>query len=285
MAIKITAPVRIDISGGWPDSDPYRKDFGGIVLNAAINMRVSAYFDGYLKTDPCNVPPHSGLGTSGALRAVEIAASNQELLEDKLELIKKVHKFENEIINHRAGFQDQAAAIYGGMKLWEFRKNGAIKYSPIPIEKANLLEQRIVLIYTGEEHLSGNIHDLVFGAGNYKRNIPRFDRMKEIAGIMADNLVNWKLMGELITETWDLQRSLHESIETDCMRTIQKFAKGLYDGARATGAGGGGCMIFYTNNKKNLIEKFESAKKELPQIRIINFKLDYEGIKLEEKFM
>ena len=40
--IKVTAPVRIDISAGWSDAAPFQQDFGGAVLNAAINLRVSS---------------------------------------------------------------------------------------------------------------------------------------------------------------------------------------------------------------------------------------------------
>ncbi len=181
MGVRVTAPVRVDISGGWPDSDPYRKDFGGIVLNAAINLRVSAHLDRNLVVSPLRVPPHSGLGASGALRSVELVASNPILLKDKLNLIRKVWAFENKIIGNRAGFQDEAVAIYGGVNYWEFGKDDSIKVTQIPRKQSQHLEDRLVLIYTGETHLSRNIHDLVFGPGNYERNILAIHRMKEIA--------------------------------------------------------------------------------------------------------
>ena len=86
--MKITAPVRIDISGGWPDSDPYRKEFGGVVLNAAIDLRVSAMIEGpNIKTSLEQVPPSSGLGTSGALRAGYLAVSNKNLLNNPKNII------------------------------------------------------------------------------------------------------------------------------------------------------------------------------------------------------
>ena len=40
MAIKVSAPIRIDFSG-WADSPPFVDDYGGFILNAAINYRVS----------------------------------------------------------------------------------------------------------------------------------------------------------------------------------------------------------------------------------------------------
>ncbi len=282
MAIKVTAPVRIDISAGWPDSDPYRKDFGGYVLNGAINFRVSAYFDSHLTIQTGNVPPHSGLGTSGALRSVELVASNPLLVEDRTDLINRVHKFENDIIGHRAGIQDQAAAIYGGVNLWEFKSNGAIRRYEIEKNEADSLEKNIVLVYTGESHLSGDIHDLVFKGGNYEKNIPKFERMSDISLEIYKNLKDCEKIGELINETWDLQRGLHDSIETDFMETLQRNCQGRYLGARATGAGAGGSFIFYTLDKNSLTSHIEKIITSSGQAKILPFKFDYEGIKVEK---
>lgn len=279
---KVTAPVRIDISGGWPDSDPYRKDFGGTVLNAAINHRVSAQLDApNLTTSLGNVPKSSGLGTSGALRATYLVASNDSLIQDRTDLIQRVHKFENEVIGQRAGFQDEAAAIYGGVNYWEFGQNGSIRNFAIPREQAQHLEDHLILIYIGEDHLSSNIHSLVFGPENYETNIPRLDRMKEIARLMACNLTDFYQMASLINETWDLQRALHSSIETETMKELQLKLKPYYSACRATGAGGGGCMIFYTEDKNELTKAATELQKEIPMMKPIPFQFDYEGIRIE----
>jgi len=274
--MKVTAPVRIDISGGWPDSDPYRREYGGTVLNAAIDLRISAKFEGHnLITSLEQVPEASGLGTSGALRAAYICASNLDFLnregDFKYELIRKVHGFENEVLEQRAGFQDQAAAIFGGVNVWFFMPSGAITHVPVERERAQHLQDRLTIVYTGESHLSANIHELVFGEGNYERNIPTLNRMQELCRNMHSYMTEEKIMARLINETWDLQRGLHDSIETDRMRSLQKQLEGKYLACRATGAGGGGCMIFYHH----------------PDVVIdvpgkIPFKFDYEGIRAEE---
>jgi galactokinase/mevalonate kinase-like predicted kinase len=282
--IEVSAPIRIDISGGWPDSDPYRRDFGGAVLNAAISPRVYGVFDGFQKTDPREVPAHSGLGTSGALRSVELAISNLSLLKDKSDLIRRVHMLENEVIGHRAGFQDQAAAIFGGVNYWVFSQTDEIHRTPVPRDRALFLQEHIVLIYTGQSHVSANMHDLVFGRGIYARNIPKLHRMKDIAAEMVENIYNVERFGELISETWNLQRSLHFSIETQVMRMLQHRLRGKYLGARAIGAGGGGCMIFY-GDKEKIMQAAVKAQRELrpryPEMQIVQFAFDFEGIRLE----
>src|SRR3989344_8140939 len=161
--IKVTAPVRIDISAGWRDSEPFRSDFGGAVLNAAINLRVSGTLDkNKLTTSLEKVPAASGLGTSGALRTAYLVVANPNLADDKMELVKRVNIFENAIVGQRAGFQDQCAAIFGGVNYWEFHKDGAIHRERIPESKAMNLFDRLVLVYTGDRHLSSDVHHDVF---------------------------------------------------------------------------------------------------------------------------
>ena len=126
--IKVTAPVRIDISAGWSDAVPFVNEFGGAVLNAAINLRVAATLtNGKLISSLEKVPGHSGLGTSGAIRTAYLVAANPSLMDiSKNELIKRVHTFENAIVGQRAGFQDQAATVYGGVNYLVFRKDGHV---------------------------------------------------------------------------------------------------------------------------------------------------------------
>lgn len=280
--MKITAPVRIDISAGWSDADPFREKHGSYVLNAAINLRVFAEIKGKkLSTSLNKILKGSGLGTSGAVRACYLAASNKSLIRSKLDLIKQVWVFENKVVKQRAGLQDQAAAIYGGVNLWKFGKGAGekvrISKKEISKKKANHLENRLVLIYTGSR-LSAGIHDRVFK--NYKKNINNIQEMSEITKKMFKFIDNENKMAGLINRTWILQKKLHSSIETGKMKKLQKELKGKYLACRATGAGGGGCMLFYTNEKTELIKEAKKLEKKLG-IKVINFKFDWKGIRVE----
>jgi len=293
--MEVTAPVRIDISAGWPDSDPYRRDFGGSVLNAAINLRTCGRLGKDKNTSYGDAAGHQGLGGSGAVHAIDVVLENPELINVKMALMRKVWMLENKIYERRGGLQDQAAAIYGGVNLWEFGpgpgEEVSIRRTEIPEENAEHLEERLVLVDTGESHLSSDIHKLVFGPGNYERNIPKLDRMGEIAHEMYDVLMSnakvgfpderENIMAALMAETWLLQRSLHKSIETDRMRDLQEAGKQYSSDWRATGAGGGGCMIFYVapNLKPYLIESLE----EVDGAEILPFKFDYGGLEIEEE--
>ncbi|MFW5746713.1 MAG: hypothetical protein ACOCWQ_04155 [Nanoarchaeota archaeon] len=273
----VSCPVRVDLSAGWPDSDPYRRQFGGAVLNAAIDLRVSARLQGSnLITSLGDVPPNSGLGTSGALRAAYLAASNPDLLADKDDLIRRVHVFENEVIGHRAGFQDQGAAIHGGVNLWEFGTDGKITRRSVEPGRWSVLEKHMVIIYTGQVHLSANIHDLVFAEDKYKKNIALLDRIKKISYQMVESIDDLHTLSALMDQTWSLQKSLHPAIETQTMRMLQKECAGKYLSCRVTGAGGGGCMIFLTENRAALIRDIRKMG-----FRVIDAGIDTQGIRKE----
>jgi D-glycero-alpha-D-manno-heptose-7-phosphate kinase len=283
--VKVTTPVRIDISAGWSDADPFRSDFGGAVLNAAIDLRVSATLTGKdLINSLEKVPGHSGLGTSGALRTAYLVAANPSLINDKTDLIRRVHVFENAIVGQRAGFQDQAAAIFGGVNYWEFRKDGSIRRVPISRGKAKHLHDRLVLVYTGDRHQSSNVHESVFDSRHYMKKLHLIDRMKVIAREMSVHIANENRMTEFFKETWRLQKALHGSMESYHMGRLQKVCSDCYLAARATGAGGGGCMLFYVKprNKNALIKQINAIRRKHPKVKVLPFKFDYKGIMLKK---
>jgi len=281
--IKVTCPVRIDISAGWSDANPFRGEFGGAVLNAAIDWRISATLNNKdLISSLEKVPANSGLGTSGALRTAYLVAANPSLIANKIDLIKRVNVFENAIVGQRAGFQDQAAATYGGVNYWEFWKDGSIRRKEIPKNKTKHLLNRLVLVFTGDRHQSSNVHEEVFRKKNYMKHIMTIERMKEIAREMVPKLRNEDKMAELIKETWMLQKALHNKMESPTMIRLQKLAKGNYLAARATGAGGGGCMIFYTDQKKKLLSILSKYSRKNVKMKIMPFNFDFNGISLKK---
>jgi|GEM_PF-1513815 len=290
MAIKVTAPVRW-VAGGWPDSPPFRDEYGGCVLNAAINRRVSATLNDFDLTTSLNgLPKNCGLGTSATLRTCFLVASNPALLQGnskkKIELAKRVWVFENESIGQRGGIQDQIAAIFGGVNLISLGRGNIremkIKVTGIPKGKAQHLEQRLVLIYTGKAHLSHDMHSAVFGSENYNSNIPKFQDMSRLFQQMAERINHEKMMAEYFNEMWDLQKSLHNSIETPAMRKLQSALQGSYLAFGVPGAGGGGCCWFYVHDRQDFFKAWERTKEKFPGCCYFPFKFEYKGVRIEK---
>jgi D-glycero-alpha-D-manno-heptose-7-phosphate kinase len=76
--IEVSVPVRVDLAGGWTDVQPYTGDFGGEVVNFAINQYIHSVMEkdsnGRIRVEyRSDIPTGSGLGTSGAMNVGLIA--------------------------------------------------------------------------------------------------------------------------------------------------------------------------------------------------------------------
>lgn len=292
-----SAPVRLDFAGGWTDVAPFTERDGGVVVNAAIDLRVHATFEagkgegilllaedlqqaarvsravdlggeaglalhraalrmlpvgpGTLRTRS-DVPPGSGLGSSGALDVALIAvlaAARGETLSEA-ELADYGWQLEVVEAGHAGGRQDQYAAALGGFNRMVFQGE-TTHAEPLRLEPAFLeeLERRLVICYTGQSRISGDTISRVMGA--YERGEPgvtgALQAMVGIADRMAEALRAADLPGvaALLTENWHQQQALDAGMRTETMAQLElamRDAGAL--GGKAAGAGAGGTMFF-----------------------------------------
>ena len=111
------------------------------------------------------------------------------------------------------------------------------------------IESRFVLAYTGAPRQSGINNWEVFKAhiNGDKHVFRNFERIAEIARAMHQALVpgNWEEVARLLREEWKLRRTNAPGITTPLIdKLIAVAAKHGGQGAKACGAGGGGCVIF-----------------------------------------
>ena len=99
-ATESSAPVRVDLAGGWTDVGPYTNDFGGEVVNFAINLRViarSASVPANRKADfEFPVPRGSGLGTSSAMNVALSALISPDQLDNPEKLAEEAFVLESQ---------------------------------------------------------------------------------------------------------------------------------------------------------------------------------------------
>ena len=158
--------VRVDLAGGWTDVQPYAGDFGGEVVNFAINRYIRSVMekdaDGRIRVEyTSDMPTGSGLGTSGAMNVGLIAAitGGGKSPEDIAEL---AFQFEA-LLENRGGRQDQWAAARGGFNHLLFLGDEVEEIPFEPMKSArNWLRKHFVIAYSGIEHKSGDIHSGVW---------------------------------------------------------------------------------------------------------------------------
>lgn len=282
MKIYARAPVRVDFAGGSTDIGPVSRKLGGYVLNAAINH----YVEGSLIKLPnktvleyhSNLPTSSGLGTSGVMNVVWLALTTR--FKDKHELAEWAYAIEN-ATKVVGGKQDQYAAVLGGINFLKFDNSHKVSIERMKLRSNILreLESRLFLDYTGPR-MSSDINDSVVRNFMHKR--------KKTVDVFKEIILNVKKMksglskGDLdcfascLNREWMLRKKLHPNVTTKKIEERIKFA--MDNGASAAkvcGAGGGGSILFYAENKKELIKKFNN--------RLIPFKFDFEGLRVWKK--
>jgi D-glycero-alpha-D-manno-heptose-7-phosphate kinase len=282
---KVQAPVRVDFGGGTTDIYPFTHTHGGAVLNCGINRYVQGKI---IKTDKDvhleytgHTPTSSGLGTSGVMNLVWLALISQIKVgkgkvsfKNRMELANKVYALEQSM-GLVGGKQDQYAAAFGGINYIEFNgdkvKIEQLKLSPNFVKR---FESKLVLVYTGKPHFSGNTNKSMMDNLKKGKNTSNLVRIKNIAGEMRDALKKGDLykFASLMNEETAERKKLHKGIVGPRLQSF--IDKGMKNGAIAAkvcGSGGGGSVLFFTEDKKKLIKVFGKG--------VMDFKFDFGGLK------
>jgi D-glycero-alpha-D-manno-heptose-7-phosphate kinase len=118
----------------------------------------------------------------------------------------------------------------------------------LPVD-ADELDQRFVLAYTGAPRNSGiNNWEVTKGHIDGDKSIHRnFDRIAGIAIAMrkAVERNDWDEAGRLMREEWTARKKNAPGITTPLIdRLVSSTRRAGSTGAKACGAGGGGCVVF-----------------------------------------
>lgn len=272
---EVRAPVRIDFAGGTTDISPFKDKYGGCVLNAAIDK----YIIGKLVATPKNVglvyhgdiPTSSGLGTSGVMNLVWLALISKT--QDKKELAEKVYDLEQSM-GLVGGKQDQYASAFGGINFLEF-KGEKVKVTRLnlPRRLVRRLEKKLVLVYTGKPHFSGDANRLAIENLKKGRNVKNLLRIRDISKEMKKALLRGDLerFAELMNEETKQRDDLHKvTVPLDMEKTIRVAMRNGAVAAKVCGSGAGGSILFL-GDKKRLKKKFRG--------KVIDFKFDFKGLR------
>jgi len=278
---RVIAPVRIDFAGGTTDIEPFTHTHGGAVLNAAINKYIKGKL--VLKNNKTHleytgkIPTSSGLGTSGVMNLVWLAliskTPNKFNPKNKIELAEKVYDLE-QALGLTGGKQDQYASALGGINFLEFKKN-KVKINRLNLSKKLIkeLENKLVLVYTGEPHFTEISNKLMIDNLKKGKNTKNLLKIKQIAIKMKNALLkgNLHIFAEMMNKETEERRKLAKGIVTKETGRIIKI--GRENGAIAAkicGSGNGGSILFF-GNKKKLKRAFGR--------QVIDFKFDFEGLR------
>lgn len=194
-------------------------------------------------------PAGAGIAGSSTLIIAVSAALNRltnrgHSLEKRREISQNI---EAQIIRVPTGAQDYYPAMYGGVCAIELRESGIERHG-VKVDPEDLNE-RFVLAYTGLPRNSGiNNWEVmkahIDGDAQVHRN---FDHIAAIACGMRAALENhdWPEVARLLREEWTSRKKNAPGITTPLIDDLVEAARQAgCVGAKACGAGGGGCVLF-----------------------------------------
>jgi len=230
---------------------------GELALIKACIRRV-APDRGFTLTTYSEIPTSSGLSSSAAI-AVLTCAICTAYVHGQFDQQAAAHlaaTAERDDLNHWTGKQDQFAAAVGGINFLEF-VGDKVRCTKPDLSEHTLaqLEKNLLLVFTGEVHLAGDIHlDILADYKNKTGTVLQgMHGLKQVGQHMqlALRSGDLKTFAELLNENWKYHQMLHPTCNTD---ELQKFiAAGLVSGAlgaKVCGAGGGGCIVYYARDNE-----------------------------------
>lgn len=235
-------------------------------------------------TTLADIPSGTGLGSSGSFATALIKAlfSHYRKNIQPEQLAEMACRIEIEKLGEPIGKQDQYIAAYGGITEFTFHKNGSVSSAPLNLSISTLhdLEDNLLLFFTGISRSASTIlKDQVEKSQiNDSKMLDNLHFTKEL-GLRSKSALlqgDTTRFGELMHEHWEHKKSrsigmTSEFIDRAYSQAIQAGAAG----GKLVGAGGGGFLMFYANDK----ERLRSRMRELG-LEEVRFQFDFEGTKV-----
>lgn len=259
-----------------------------IIKAAILEMDPQYGFDLYVRSE---IPPNSGLGASASICVSVIGVLNYLRKKNKLtkhEIAEAAFRSEQYRLKNITGRQDQYAASFGGINLFEFFGDQNVRVNTIEIQKDYLLEmeKNILLVYSGMKGKpSGEMHNIIKEQKLYE-NIEKIKILNDIklTGLeVAFNLRrgNLKKFGKLIKESWEKKKKFNP--ETTSMYIEALIEEAINNGAvgarlMGTGGGGGHILIYCNPDREHRVREILASR----GAKAIDFSFDFEGLRVWE---
>ena len=235
-------------------------------------------------TTLADIPSGTGLGSSGSFTTALIKALFAHYKKNihPLELAELACKIEIEKLLEPVGKQDQYIAAYGGISEFTFHKDGKVTSAPLNLRMETIhdLEDNLLLFFTGISRSAGSIlndQDVKSKEKNSKM-LENLHFTKELGLRSKEALLaaDTYKFGELMHEHWEHKKSRSSGMSNDFIDDAYNLGiKSGAVGGKLVGAGGGGFLMFYANDKERL--RNNMSKLGLEEVR---FKFDFEGTKV-----
>jgi D-glycero-alpha-D-manno-heptose-7-phosphate kinase len=235
-------------------------------------------------TSMADIPAGTGLGSSGSFTTclLKVLYKFKRHFIHPRELAELACHIEIDRLKEPVGKQDQYIAAYGGVTVFEIARDGTVTARPVNAsdETLDLLEDNLVMVSTGFYRSAGQVlkEQDDRSRQNDQAMIDNLHVVKDLgrrslAAIEAGDLASF---GRLMHEHWQHKKkrsSLMTNPEIDGWYELAMKNGAL--GGKLIGAGGGGFLMFYTEEKARLRTVLREAG-----LMEVKLGFDYEGTKI-----
>ncbi len=235
-------------------------------------------------TSMADIPAGTGLGSSGSFTTALLKALHalKKNLIHPQQLAEQACHIEIDLLKEPVGKQDQYIAAYGGLTCFRFLPNHSVEAWPLKIAADTLynLEDNLLLFFTGYSRLASSVlkEQDVKSKHNDKEMIANLHFIKELGRESKEALEAGDLdrFAELMNVHWEHKKRRSANMSNDRIDEYYQLARqnGAL-GGKLIGAGGGGFLMFYAEDKVRLRRAMHEA--ELQEVR---FRFDFEGTKV-----
>jgi len=235
-------------------------------------------------TTLADIPAGTGLGSSGSFTTALVKAlyAHRRRLIHPAELAKIACEIEIDRLGEPVGKQDQYIAAFGGVTSFRFHTDDQVEAKPVNISMDALfdLEDNLLLFFTGFSRSAGSIlkdQDTRTQESDQEM-LNNLHYVKELGLRSRKALEEGKTreFGEIMHEHWEHKKKRSGGISNTEIDEWYELARGNGAiGGKLVGAGGGGFLMFYAEDRSKLRKAMAHAG--LEEVR---FRFDFEGTKI-----
>lgn len=225
-------------------------------------MRLTGVTGPYLEiVSLSDIPAGTGLGSSGSFTTALLSALyavNRKFVSPQ-ELAEQACHIEIDVLKEPVGKQDQYIAAFGGVTCFEFAENDTVKVEPLHIAAETLanLEDNLLLFFTGTSRSASDIlrHQDTQSKEDSGAMLENLHFTKKLGQESRDALCagNLREFADLMAAHWEHKKRRSPGMTSGPIDELYELARANGAlGGKLVGAGGGGFLMLYTEDKTRL---------------------------------
>ncbi|MBM3756227.1 MAG: galactokinase [Acidobacteria bacterium] len=251
------------------------------IIREALQLVLGADTSHLEMTSLSDIPAGTGLGSSGSFTTALLTALHtlNKTVVGRQDLAEQACHIEIDRLGEPIGKQDQYIAAFGGLQCMHYEQGGHVRVEPLAASAETLfeLEDNLVLFFTGYTRSASEILKEQDSKSKQKdsgmtQNL-HFIKELGVESRRAFESGDPRRFGEIMHTHWEHKKRRSAGMSNP--RIDEWYEAGRKNGAiggKLIGAGGGGFLMFYAEDKTRLRASMKALG--LQEVRV---RFDFEG--------